>query len=320
MSIFNYKEEPGYFERLREALRGTTEDLGHKIDEVLGSADSPIEEGQIEDLENALVAADIGMQTTLEMVDGIREKTRSHRLLTSSMIRTMIREELLSILRSVEDVPEASSSTKPRVIFMVGVNGVGKTTAVGKLAHRLGGEGKRVLICASDTFRAAAIEQLMVWAERTQTEIVRQSSGADPAAVLFDALTAGKARNRDVVIVDTAGRLHNKENLMQELEKMKRVASRQVEGAPHEIYLTLDATTGQNALVQAKQFFSSVGVTGIVITKLDGTAKGGVVVAIAKDLRIPVRYIGIGEKQEDLVPFSSQAFVDSLLAAPPGSS
>lgn len=314
MSIFNYREEPGYFERLKEALTSTKQDLSHKIDQVFGTVDSPITDKQIEDLEDILVSVDIGVPTTLGIIEGIRQKTSSQRILTSSQIKRMLREDLLNVLSRVE-IPssEVLSSSRPHVIFMVGVNGVGKTTAVGKLAHRLSQEGKRVLICASDTFRAAGIEQLMIWAERAQTEIVKQSTGADPAAVLFDAIAASKARNKDVLIVDTAGRLHTKSNLMQELEKMKRVASLQVEGAPHEIYLILDATTGQNGLAQAREFFSSIGVTGLIVTKLDGTAKGGILVAIAKELKIPVRYIGIGEGQKDLVPFSSEAFVDSLL-------
>lgn len=315
MSIFNYREQPGYFERLKEALKSTKQDLGDKIDQIFGTADSPITEDQIEDLENILISADIGVQTTLELTERIRDKTRGQRILTSYQIKRMIRQDLLHILSSVEASPgEILSTTRPHVIFMVGVNGVGKTTAVAKLAHRLNQVGKRVLICASDTFRAAAVEQLMIWAERTQTEIVGQGSGADPAAVLFDAIAASKARNKDILIVDTAGRLHTKTNLMQELEKMKRIAARQVQGAPHEIYLILDATTGQNGLAQAREFFASVGITGIIVTKLDGTAKGGILVAIAKELKIPIPYIGIGEKQEDLILFSSEAFVDSLFA------
>jgi len=225
----------------------------------------------------------------------------------------MIRGGLLDILNDAQAAAIRSPQRgRPQVIFVVGVNGVGKTTTIGKLAHRFGKEGKRVLICAADTFRAAAVEQLLVWAERTETDIVKQSAGSDPGAVLFDAMTASKARDMDIVLVDTAGRLHTKSNLMQELEKMKRVASRQVEGAPHEIYLILDATTGQNGLAQTREFLSSVGVTGIIVTKLDGTAKGGILVAVAREMQIPILYVGIGEGQEDLIPFSSEGFVDSL--------
>jgi fused signal recognition particle receptor len=315
MSIFNYREQPGYFKRLTEALKDTKQDLGHKLDQILGAAESPITEAQIEDLENILISADLGVRTTVELTERIREETRGQRVLTSHQVRRMIREDLFGILNNVEATSQQGFSlARPQVIFIVGVNGVGKTTTLGKLAHRLSGEGNRVLICASDTFRAAAVEQLTIWAERTHADIVKQSSGSDPGAVLFDSISASKARNVDVLLVDTAGRLHTKSNLMRELEKMKRIASRQVEGAPHEIYLILDATTGQNGLVQAREFLNSVGVTGIIVTKIDGTAKGGIVVAVAKELQIPIRYVGIGEQQEDLVPFSSEGFVDSVFA------
>ncbi|MEE8161994.1 MAG: signal recognition particle-docking protein FtsY, partial [Acidobacteriota bacterium] len=282
-------------------------------DQILGTAESPITEEQIEDLEDILIGADVGVQTTLKLTERILESTRGQRVLTSHQVRRMIRGGLLDILNDAQAAAIRSPQRgRPQVIFVVGVNGVGKTTTIGKLAHRFGKEGKRVLICAADTFRAAAVEQLLVWAERTETDIVKQSAGSDPGAVLFDAMTASKARDMDIVLVDTAGRLHTKSNLMQELEKMKRVASRQVEGAPHEIYLILDATTGQNGLAQTREFLSSVGVTGIIVTKLDGTAKGGILVAVAREMQIPILYVGIGEGQEDLIPFSSEGFVDSL--------
>jgi fused signal recognition particle receptor len=223
----------------------------------------------------------------------------------------LIREQLSEILRASE-TPVHIVSKPPAVVMVVGVNGAGKTTTIGKLAHRFIGEGRKVLLCAADTFRAAAIEQLEVWAERAGVEMVRQKTGADPSAVVFDALQSAKARQVDYVIVDTAGRLHTKDNLMAELEKMRRTAARVVPGAPHEVWLVLDATTGQNGLEQARKFTESSGVTGIVLTKLDGTAKGGVVVAIARELNLPIRYIGIGEKLDDLVPFEPDKFIQSL--------
>jgi fused signal recognition particle receptor len=227
----------------------------------------------------------------------------------------MIRDELLKILEGEPGWEEEElSRTRPYVILIVGVNGVGKTTTIGKLAYRFMQQRKSVLISASDTFRAAAVEQLEIWSQRTKTDIVRQAQGTDPTAVLFDAVAAAKSRGKDVLIADTAGRLHTKSNLMQELDKMRRIAAREVPGAPHQVYLVLDATTGQNGLIQARQFLESSGVTGLVVAKLDGTAKGGIIVAIARELRIPIRYVGVGEKMEDLMPFSPEAFVDSLFA------
>ncbi len=256
MSIFNYQEQPGYFKRLKEALQTTKDDLGHKMNQVMGTAESPVTEDQLEELENILIGADIGVQTTLEIVEKMREETRGQRIMTRHKVKRMIRKEMLDILKPSQDLSlESPSPSRPYVVFVVGVNGVGKTTTVGKLAHRLSQDEKSVLVCASDTFRAAAAEQLTIWAERTQADIVKQSSGADPAAVLFDAIAASKARKADVLLVDTAGRLHTKTHLMQEVEKMKRIAGREVEGAPHEIFWILDATTGQNGLSQAREFF-----------------------------------------------------------------
>jgi len=313
MSIFNYQEQPGYFKRLKEALQTTKDDLGHKMNQVMGTAESPVTEDQLEELEDILISADIGVQTTLEIVEKMREETRGQRVVTRERAKRMLRKEMLEILQASQDSPRKSASpSPPHVVFVVGVNGVGKTTTVGKLAHRLSQDEKSVLMCASDTFRAAAAEQLTIWAKRTQADIVKQSSGADPAAVLFDAIAASKARKADVLLVDTAGRLHTKTHLMQEVEKMKRIAGREVEGAPHEILWILDATTGQNGLSQAREFFETIGITGIIVTKLDGTAKGGIMVAIAKELKIPILYIGVGEGQEDLIPFSAEGFVDSL--------
>jgi len=315
MSIFNYKERPGYFSRLKEALKTTTDDISRKIDAVMGTAESPITEAQLEDLETILIAADLGIETTTEIIEKIREETRGSSFLTSSKVKRMIREELVRVLGGDTGWEEEDLRRgRPFVILVVGVNGVGKTTTIGKLAHRYNQQGKDVIIAASDTFRAAAVEQLEIWSQRTHTDIVRQAHGTDPTAVLFDSIAAAKARDKQVLIADTAGRLHTKTNLMQELEKMKRIAAREVPGAPHEVYLILDATTGQNGLIQARQFLSTSGVTGLIVAKLDGTAKGGIVVAIAKELKIPIRYVGVGEKKEDLMPFSAEAFVDGLFA------
>jgi fused signal recognition particle receptor len=314
MSIFDYKQEPGYFRRLKEALSTTKEDLGYKLGQLSGSAESPITEEQIDDLESVLIGADMGVQTTLEIIDQIREETRKNRFVTGAQVRRLLRQRLLEIMSTASSAVGTSPARRGlEVVFVVGVNGVGKTTTIAKLAHRHQKEGKRVLLSASDTFRAAAIEQLDIWAERTGCEIIKQSAGADAAAVLFDAVAAGRARSVDILIVDTAGRLHNKANLMRELEKLKRIAAREVEGAPHEVFLVLDATTGQNGLVQAQEFQKLIGLTGVIVAKLDGTAKGGIVVAIVSDLGVPVRYVGIGEKLEDLLPFDPEAFIDTLL-------
>jgi fused signal recognition particle receptor len=315
MSIFNYKEKPGYFSRLKDALKTTTEDISRKIDTIMGTAESPITEEQLDDLETILISADIGVETTTDIIDKIRDASKGERFLTSFQVKRMIRDELLGLLAGEEGWEEEElSRARPYVILVVGVNGVGKTTTIGKLAYRFSQQRNSVLIAASDTFRAAAVEQLEIWSRRTQTDIVRQAQGTDPAAVLFDAVAAAKSRGKDVLIADTAGRLHTKSNLMQELDKMRRIAAREVPGAPHQVYLVLDATTGQNGLVQARQFLESSGVTGLIVAKLDGTAKGGIIVAIARELRIPIRYIGVGEKLEDLMPFSAEAFVDSLFS------
>lgn len=314
MSIFQYQEQPGYFRRLKEALKITQKDLGEKIDRLVGTAESPLTPQQLEDLEEILIGADLGVETTLQIVGRIRETTRGDRFLTSSRLKEMVRRQILEIFQATDGWQEESfPQDPPKVVLVVGVNGVGKTTTIGKLAERYRRQGRTVLLSASDTFRAAAIEQLGIWAERTGSGIVRQQAGSDPAAVLFDAIAAARARGFEVLLADTAGRLHTRSNLMQELEKMKRVAAREVEGAPHEVYLVLDANTGQNGVAQAREFVRTAGVTGLVVAKLDGTAKGGIVVAIARELGIPVRYIGVGEKKEDLLPFDPQAYTDSLL-------
>jgi fused signal recognition particle receptor len=235
-----------------------------------------------------------------------------HQLSDPAKLKVMIKGELRNILDSVSRPPDAQTANGPWVVMVVGVNGVGKTTTIGKLANLCVRDEKKVLVCASDTFRAAAIEQLEIWGDRAGVSVIRQKPGADPSAVLFDAIASAKSRGIDILIVDTAGRLHNKANLMAELEKMRRIAGREIPTAPHEVLLVIDATTGQNGLTQAREFTKSAGVTGIVLTKLDGTAKGGVVISIVRDLKLPIRYVGTGEKIDDLIEFSSEQFIDSL--------
>jgi fused signal recognition particle receptor len=264
-----------------------------------------------------LIAADIGVPTTMHVLETVRRGISRKEIDDIEKLKQAIKSELLAILHASEQGGVASETSVPEniapyVMMIVGVNGVGKTTTIGKLAQRIKAEGNDVLICAADTFRAAASDQLAIWAERTGVPLIQQKQGTDPAAVLFDSMKAAKARGSDVLIVDTAGRLHNKSNLMAELEKMKRVAGREVEGAPHETLLVVDAVTGQNGLEQARQFLKVAGVTGIVLTKLDGTAKGGIAVAIAKELGLPIRYAGIGEKVDDLVVFDPEQYVNSL--------
>ncbi len=311
MSIFQYQKRKGCFTRLKEALQVTKDDLSHRIDQVMGTGSSGITETQLETLEEILIGCDIGVKTTLEILERTRKATRDQRFLTSFQLRRTLRDCLLEIFSNVGE--SEVERGQPHVVLVVGVNGVGKTTTIGKLAHYLSAQNQEVLICASDTFRAAAVDQLDIWAQRSGADIVKQTQGADPAAVLYDAIVAARARSKDVVITDTAGRLHSKINLMKELEKMIRVASREIDGAPHETLLILDATTGQNGLVQARHFLETAGVNGIIITKLDGTAKGGIVVAVARELGIPIRFVGVGEGLEDMLPFSPEEFVDSLI-------
>jgi fused signal recognition particle receptor len=308
--------EEEFSARFRRAVAATRESLSEKIDTVFQGR-KQIDAELLDELEEALIAADIGVPTTLHILETVRRGIARNQISDIDALKQAIKTELLDILRASErngvtsetSVPEDVS---PYVMMVVGVNGVGKTTTIGKLAQRIKAEGNDVLICAADTFRAAASDQLAIWAERTGVPLIQQKQGTDPAAVLFDSLKAAKARSSDVLIVDTAGRLHNKSNLMAELEKMKRVAGREVEGAPHETLLVVDAVTGQNGLEQARQFLKVAGVTGIVLTKLDGTAKGGIAVAIAKELNLPIRYAGIGEKVDDLVVFNPEQYVNSL--------
>jgi fused signal recognition particle receptor len=308
--------EQEFSTRFRRAISATRESLSETIDSVFQSR-KKIDAELLDELEEALIAADIGVPTTLHILETVRRGIARNQINDIEALKQAIKTELLNILQASERGGIASETSvpdnvTPYVMMIVGVNGVGKTTTIGKLAQRIKAEGNDVLICAADTFRAAASDQLAIWAERTGVPLIQQKQGTDPAAVLFDSLKAAKARNSDVLIVDTAGRLHNKSNLMAELEKMKRVAAREVEGAPHETLLVVDAVTGQNGLEQARQFLKVAGVTGIVLTKLDGTAKGGIAVAIAKELNLPIRYCGIGEKVDDLVEFKPELYVNGL--------
>ena len=270
-----------------------------------------IDEDFFEELEESLILADMGMDTTMEAVEELRTRVKDRKLKDPEEVKACLREILVEML-NVGD-PGLDLTGKPAVLLMIGVNGVGKTTTIGKLAHLLKGEGNRVLLAAGDTFRAAAADQLSIWADRAQVEIVRHEEGSDPAAVVFDAMNAARARKVDVVLVDTAGRLHNKQNLMNELNKMSRVIDRESPDSSKEVLLVLDATTGQNGLIQAKQFGESAGITGIVLTKLDGTAKGGIVLAIAKELEVPVKFVGLGEGIDDLQPFDPEEFAQALI-------
>src|SRR5215203_1043070 len=310
--------EQEFSARFRRAVAATRDSLSERLDTVFAGR-KQIDEELLDELEEILIAADIGVTTTLEILETVRRGVARKQINDLEALKQAIKTELLNILQASEREGVASETSVPEgvlpyVMMIVGVNGVGKTTTIGKLAQRIKAEGNDVLICAADTFRAAASDQLAIWAERTGVPLIQQKSGTDPAAVLFDALKAAKARKSDVLIVDTAGRLHNKSNLMAELEKMKRVAGREVEGAPHETLLVVDAVTGQNGLEQARQFLKTAGVTGIVLTKLDGTAKGGIAVAISKELGLPIRYAGIGEKVDDLVVFDPEQYVNGLFS------
>jgi fused signal recognition particle receptor len=309
-SLDEEPKKPGLFDRMKQAVTRTRESLSERIEEVV-SFRQEIDRETLDDLEATLIAADLGSATTQEVLQALREKVDRRQIGNVAELKHVLKGELLNILSRASLQP-VKAVEPPEVIVVVGVNGTGKTTTIGKLAHTLRAQGKTVLLCAADTFRAAAIEQLEVWGDRTGTEVIKTKPGGDPSAVLYDALQAAKARDTEYVIVDTAGRLHTKSNLMDELSKMRRMAQRIVPGAPHEVLLVMDATTGQNGLQQARLFTESAGVTGIVLTKLDGTAKGGIVVAISRELGLPVRYVGVGEKQTDLLPFDPEQFVDSL--------
>jgi fused signal recognition particle receptor len=301
----------GFFDRLREGLSRTTQQIVERFDDIVRRADAPeqrsrpIDVETVEALEELLISADIGVAATDRILEAVKARQRN-----GASLRDLVKQEIRAVFAAA-DQPIADTAS-PRVTLIVGVNGTGKTTTVGKLANLLKSEGRTPLICAADTFRAAAVEQLEIWAKRAGVDMVRAREGADPAAVVFDAITSGKAKGRDPILVDTAGRLHTRVNLMNELEKIRRIASREVPGAPQEVLLVLDATVGQNGLAQAREFMGVAGVNGIVLTKLDGTAKGGVAVAIANDLGLPIRYVGVGEGIDDLIPFSADDYVDGL--------
>ena len=302
--------QPNLLDRLKAGIQKTRAGLMEKLEDAV-SGRKEIDAAVLEELEYALITADIGAPTTAEILERIRQRVDRHLIGDARELKNLIREHLLEILEAAER-PLPRLDQPPAVILVVGVNGSGKTTSIGKLTRLLQSEGRSVLLCAADTFRAAAIEQLEVWAQRTGASLIRQQPGSDPSAVLFDALQGARARKLDCVIVDTAGRLHTKANLMAELEKMRRTAARVIPAAPHEVLLVIEATTGQNGLEQARKFTESSAVTGIILTKLDGTAKGGVVVAISRELNLPIRYVGVGEQIDDLLPFDPQAFVASI--------
>jgi fused signal recognition particle receptor len=301
----------GFFDRLREGLSRTTQQIVERFDEIVRQADAPeqrsrpIDVETVEALEELLISADIGVAATDRILEAVSARQRN-----GASLRDLVKQEIRAVFAAAEQ--PISAAAAPRVTLIVGVNGTGKTTTVGKLANLLKSQGRAPLICAADTFRAAAVEQLEIWARRAGVDMVRAREGADPAAVVFDAISSGKAKGRDPILVDTAGRLHTRVNLMNELEKIRRIASREVPGAPQEVLLVLDATVGQNGVAQAREFMGVAGVNGIVLTKLDGTAKGGVAVAIANDLKLPIRYVGVGEGIDDLIPFSADDYVDGL--------
>jgi fused signal recognition particle receptor len=300
----------GVFGRIRESLSRTKQQIVERFDAIVSRADAPerrsrpVDVETVEALEELLISADIGVAATDRIIAAIRKRQ------DSGSLREVVKQEIRRVFDAVDGaVPVAAP---PRVVLIVGVNGTGKTTSVGKLANVLRKEGRQPLICAADTFRAAAVEQLEIWATRAGVDIIRAREGSDPAAVVFDAISSAKARGRDPILVDTAGRLHTRVNLMSELDKIRRIAAREVPGAPHEVLLVLDATVGQNGLTQAREFMNVAGVNGLVLTKLDGTAKGGIAVAIAHELKLPIRYVGVGEGIDDLVPFSAAEYVDGL--------
>jgi fused signal recognition particle receptor len=301
-----------FLEKLKAGLSKTHQGFAEKIDQLILGKKS-IDQDLLDELEGLLFSADLGVKTSSQLIEGVRKGLKRGELDEPEKVKDFIKQEIFQILKSGENPLSIDSSrTKPFLFMVVGVNGVGKTTTIAKIAHQYSSQGKKVLIGAADTFRAAAVEQLEVWAKRVGADLIKQSKGSDPSAVAFDSIHAAKARNIDLVFIDTAGRLHTKVNLMEELKKVKRIIARECPGAPHEVLLVLDATTGQNAISQAKLFNEAIGVTGIAITKLDGTAKGGIIVGITDELKIPIRYIGVGEGMDDLREFNASEFVQAL--------
>ncbi len=300
----------GFFQKISEGLKKTKESMMQKVERIFNSF-RPIDEELFEELEETLIMSDVGVSTAEEICARLRKGVKERGISDGDGVKELMKEIIAEMM---EGDASLHISTKPSIVLVIGVNGVGKTTTIGKLAANLKADGKKVLLGAADTFRAAAIDQLQIWAGRAGVEMIRQNEGSDPAAVVFDTLAAGKARGSDVVICDTAGRLHNKKNLMDELSKISRVIHREAPDADLEVLLVLDATTGQNAVMQARTFQEAAGLTGIILTKLDGTAKGGVVIAIKQELQIPIKYVGVGEQLDDLQPFEPKEFVEALFA------
>lgn len=299
----------GFFDKLKEGLKKTRDSISTKIDEVLVSF-GVIDDELFEELEEILITSDVGVESSMRIIEDLKEKVKKNKVTKPEMVKELLKEELTEILSNNDN--KINLNTTPSVIMVIGVNGVGKTTSIGKMAYNYKSQGKKVLVAAADTFRAAAIDQLEIWANRAGVDIIKHDEGADPAAVIFDAAQAAKARKADILICDTAGRLHNKKNLMEELKKITRVLDRELPNASKETLLVLDATTGQNAVSQAKTFKETAGITGIVLTKLDGTAKGGIVISVKAELDVPVKLIGVGEKMDDLQPFDAKDFVNAL--------
>ena len=300
----------GFFEKLKEGLSKTKNAFVSQVDNLFKSF-VKVDEELFDELEELLICADVGVGATEEILDKLRDRVKSERLTDGEQVKAALREIMADMIGEGEPL---KLGTKPSVLLIIGVNGVGKTTSIGKIAAQLKADGKKVVVAAADTFRAAAIDQIAIWADRVGVGLIRQSEGSDPAAVVYDAVSAAKGRNADVLIVDTAGRLHNKKNLMDELAKIDRVLSRELPGADRETLLVLDATTGQNAIMQAKEFKHAANITGLILTKLDGTAKGGCVFSIKGELDVPVKYIGVGEKIDDMQPFNAQDFVRAMFA------